>query len=112
MTESGLAPVALTGQGGDMSDVVTTHNPDQHRYEARIDGELAGFAAYRLDDDLVVFTHTEVDDRFGGRGVGSALAREGLDDVRAHGSGRVRAECEFIAGWIDKHPDYADLVAD
>ena len=94
-----------------MSGVATSHNPDLHRYEARIDGELAGFAEYQLTDELVVFTHTEVDDRFEGQGVGSALARYGLDEVRASGR-RALPLCPFIKGWIDKHPDYADVVYD
>jgi predicted GNAT family acetyltransferase len=93
-----------------MADVETTHNPDQSRYEARIDGELAGFAEYQLTHALVVFTHTEVDERFEGRGVGSALARFALDDVRAEGSRRVLPLCPFIKAWIGKHPDYTDLV--
>ena len=93
-----------------MTDVATSHHPELHRYEARVDGELAGFAEYQLTDRLVIFTHTEVDDRFEGRGVGSALARFALDDVRAEGSRKVLALCPFIKGWIEKHPDYADLV--
>ena len=95
-----------------MADVETTHNPARHRYEAHIDGDLAGFAEYQLADGLVVFTHTEVDERFEGRGVGSTLARFGLDDVRADGSRRVLPLCPFIKAWIGKHPDYADLVYD
>lgn len=94
-----------------MADVETTHNSARHRYEAHVDGELAGFAEYELTDDRVVFTHTEVDDRFEGKGVGSALARFGLDDVRAQGGRRVEPQCPFIKAWIGKHPDYADLVA-
>jgi predicted GNAT family acetyltransferase len=96
-----------------MNEVETADNSAEHRYEARIGGELAGFAAYRLSEDAVVFTHTEVDDRFEGRGVGSALARFALDDVRRGGQGerrRVVPKCPFIRGWIEKHPDYADLV--
>src|SRR4051812_42372333 len=93
-----------------MADVETTNNPTEHRYETHVDGQLAGFADYRLRDDRVIFTHTEVDDRFEGQGVGSALARFALDDVRADGTRRVVPRCEFIRGWIDKHPEYADLV--
>lgn len=93
-----------------MADVVTTHNPDEHRYEAHLDGELAGFAEYQLTDRLVIFTHTEVDSRFGGLGVGSALARFALDDVRATGTREVLPLCPFIKAWIGKHPAYADLV--
>lgn len=98
-----------------MSDVEITHNAAQHRYEARIDGELAGFADYELNEEAVVFTHTEVDDAFEGHGVGSTLARFALDDVRAGGAGqrlRVDPVCPFIRDWIDKHPEYADLIAE
>jgi predicted GNAT family acetyltransferase len=87
-----------------------THQESEHRYEARVDGEHAGSAYYETADDLVVFTHTEVDDAYEGHGVGSALARFALDDVRADGRRRVVPRCAFIKGWIDRHPDYQDLV--
>ncbi len=58
-----------------MSDVDTSHAPDRSRFEAHLDGDLAGFAEYQLAEGLIVFTHTEVDESFEGRGVGSALAR-------------------------------------
>lgn len=93
-----------------MTDVATSNNPEQSRYEAHIDGELAGFAEYQLTDELVVFTHTEVGEKFEGKGVGSALARFGLDDVRSAGTRKVMPLCPFIKGWIGKHPDYTDLV--
>lgn len=94
-----------------MSTVETQNNPELNRYEARIDGVLAGFAQYRLTDERISFTHTEVDAEFEGRGVGSALARFALDDVRADGRRRVVPRCPFIRAWIEHHPDYADLVA-
>ena len=94
-----------------MSDVQTRDNPDRQRYEAYLGDSLAGFADYTLEEGRITFTHTEVGDEFGGQGVGSALARGALDDVRARGGRTVVARCEFIAGWIDKHPEYADLLA-
>ena len=93
-----------------MADVETRNNEAEHRYEAYVDGELAGEAYYERDDKRIVFTHTEVDDRFEGQGVGSALARFALDDVRAQGTHRVVPRCPFIKGWIDRHPDYQDLL--
>ncbi|MEI2776156.1 MAG: GNAT family N-acetyltransferase [Tetrasphaera sp.] len=92
-----------------MSDVVVTNNPAQNRYEAHVGGDLAGFAEYIVTDDLIVFTHTEVDEKFEGQGVGSELARFALDDVR-EGSRRVMPQCQFIKGWIQRHPEYVDLV--
>ena len=93
-----------------MADVEVTDNEAEKRYEARVDGELAGSAYYDSADDLIVFTHTEVDDAFEGQGVGSILARTALDAVRADGRRKVIARCPFIKGWIDRHPDYQDLV--
>ncbi len=97
-----------------MSDVseqvVVTRNEDEHRWEARIGGELAGFAAYQLTDELVVFTHTEVDPAFEGKGVGGALARSALDEVAEEGTRKVMPLCPFIKAWIQRHPDYVPLV--
>jgi predicted GNAT family acetyltransferase len=83
--------------------------PDRQRYEVLEDGTLAGFALYLDHDGTRVFTHTEVFPAFEGRGVGSALARAALDDLRASGRTLV-ARCPFIRGYIERHPDYADLV--
>ena len=93
-----------------MADVHVTHNEAQNRYEARVGDELAGFAEYQLTDELVVFTHTEVDEAYEGKGVGGALARFALDGIRAEGTHKVLPICPFIKGWIGKHPDYVDLV--
>ncbi len=83
--------------------------PDEHRYEVMVDGALAGFAEYVLRDGLIVFTHTEIGDAHEGQGVGSVLARQALDDVRSRGL-VVVPQCPFIAGWIDRHDDYRELV--
>lgn len=93
-----------------MSDVTLSHNESAKRYEAQLDGRLAGFAEYQLTDALIVFTHTEVDPEFEGRGVGDALARFALDDVAAQGTRKVLPLCPFIKAWIGKHRDYIPLV--
>lgn len=92
----------------DTPDVVVAEAPERSRYEARVDGELAGWSEYHLTPEMLVFTHTEVDPAFEGRGVGSALARYALDDVRCRGL-RALAVCPFVLGWIRRHPAYADL---
>lgn len=87
-----------------------TDDPEESRYESRIDGSLAGLATYTLSGHTITFDHTEVYDAYEGQGVGSALARFALDDARAR-SLRVRARCPFIRAWIERHPDYQDLLA-
>lgn len=82
--------------------------PEQSRYEIRRDGERLGVAAYDRDGDVVTLTHTEVDDGHEGEGVGSSLVRGALDDLRGRGL-RVIPQCPFVASWLDRHPDYADL---
>jgi predicted GNAT family acetyltransferase len=86
-------------------------DPEVDRYEIRDGERVLGFAAYERRGDTVVFTHTEVDPDAGQSGLGSALVRGALDDVRAHG-GQIVALCPFVHGWVDRHQEYADLVAD
>jgi predicted GNAT family acetyltransferase len=93
-----------------MSEVSVRDNPGESRFEAFVDGELAGSAVYALSDGVIAFTHTEVDDAFEGHGVGSALVRAALDDVRTRGGLRVRPLCPFVRSWIEHHPDYQDLT--
>jgi uncharacterized protein len=93
-----------------MTEVSVRDNPDESRFEAYVDDQLAGFSAYQLSDGVITFTHTEVDDAFEGHGVGSALVRRALDAVRADGTRRVRPTCPFVRAWIEQHPDYQDLT--
>ncbi|WP_335970989.1 MULTISPECIES: GNAT family N-acetyltransferase [Streptomycetaceae] len=90
------------------SDLTVIDVPAAHRYEARAGDNLAGVASYLRGDSVIAFVHTEVQEGYEGRGVGSALARAALDDARARGLG-VLAICPFIDGWIGKHPEYEDL---
>ena len=85
-------------------------NPEESRYEIRDGDRVLGFAAYEHRGDTMVFTHTEVDPDAGQDGLGSRLVRAALDDVRSKG-GSVVPLCPFVRGWIERHQDYADLVA-
>ena len=94
----------------DTAPVTVSENPGADRFEALDEsGLVAGFAAYRRSPGRIVFTHTEVDDAYEGRGVGSALVRGALDAVRAEGL-QVVALCPFVKRYIDRHPEYADLT--
>ncbi|MGP3949813.1 GNAT family N-acetyltransferase [Streptomyces sp. 7N604] len=85
------------------------NNAEESRFEVHADGELAGFSEYHRSGDEVEFTHTEIDSRFEGRGLGGKLVRAALDSAREQGLA-VLPHCPFVRGWIGKHPDYADLV--
>lgn len=91
----------------DRAEVVD--NPEQSRFELRVAGEMAGRAEYRLRPGRVVFTHTEVDPAFQGRGLAGRLARAALDAARDRGL-QVTPLCPYIASYIRQHPEYLDLV--
>lgn len=87
-----------------------TDNREAGRYEARAeDGRLAAYSAYARRPGLITFLHTEIVEGFAGQGIGGALARAALNEARAAGV-RVEPRCPFIAGWIERHPEYQDLV--
>ena len=89
--------------------VTVDDNPIESRYEASIDGALVGVSQYELTPDTIVFLHTVVAQEYEGQGVGSAIARYALDDARARGL-TVRPLCPYIRGWVQRHPEYADLI--
>ena len=85
------------------------NNPARNRYELEVDGHLA-VAVYTLAPGVITFVHTEVPAELGGRGVGSALARGALEDARRQGL-KVAVRCDFVRGYMTKHPEFNDLLA-
>ncbi len=84
------------------------HNPQAGRFELEKDGHLA-VLEYELAAGKIIFTHTGVPTALERQGIGSRLARAGLDYARAQGL-KVVPLCSFVAGYIQKHPEYQDLV--
>ena len=82
-------------------------NTQRHRFELDADGHVA-FSEYKRMYGVLTIMHTEVPAALGGKGIGSALVRGLLDIARAQGL-KVVPKCPFVAGYIDKHPQYADL---
>jgi uncharacterized protein len=89
--------------------VEVSDNPAELRYELRVDGELAGEIRYRRMPGAVALVHTEVDPKR--HGLGSVLVRGALDDLRARGLS-VAPVCPFVADFIRRHAEYADLVVE
>jgi len=90
-------------------DYQVIDNPDRHRFEIRVEGELAGAAYYTATDAEIVFTHTEVEPQFEGKGVGSRLAAGALTRAKETGR-RIVPQCPFIAAYLKKHPELASAA--
>jgi predicted GNAT family acetyltransferase len=90
-----------------MQDVVD--RPEKHRFELEVDGATA-FATYRIEDATITFIHTVVPGALEGQGVGSALVKGALAQVRERGL-KVVPQCPFVAHYMDKHAEVQDLLA-
>lgn len=90
------------------AEVTVVDNPQAQQFQARIGDRLA-FAEYRLIRGAIMFTHTEVPDALGGRGIGSALVKAGLQAARDRGL-KVMPVCPFFAAYFGKHPEERDLL--
>jgi predicted GNAT family acetyltransferase len=91
-----------------MSDV--TDNKADSRFELTKDGHVA-FAAYRLEGERILFTHTVVPPELSGHGIGGQLVGAALADVERRGL-RVVPLCSFVRAYIDKHPETRSLLAE
>lgn len=85
------------------------NSPEQNRYELRRGEEMVGFVTYRERPGLIAFVHTETDNRLEGQGLASTLVAGALDDVRERRL-EVLPFCPFANSYIQRHPEYADLV--
>jgi predicted GNAT family acetyltransferase len=84
-------------------------NDGSNRFELNVNGVIA-FVTYRSSPGAITLVHTDVPPELGGQGIGSKLARATLDAVRARGL-KLSIECDFIRSFMQKHPEYNDLLA-
>jgi predicted GNAT family acetyltransferase len=59
--------------------------PERSRFEVYLGRELAGFADYQRRGDFLAFVHTEMDERFAGKGIAGELIAFALDTARREG---------------------------
>jgi predicted GNAT family acetyltransferase len=86
-----------------------THDQDHHRFTVMQDG-LTAELNYRMAGNQMVITHIGVPRALEGRGIGSALAKAGLDYARRQGMGVVPL-CSFARRYIERTPEYQPLVS-
>lgn len=94
-----------------MPDSTTvTNDPAAGRFEAHSEHGVAHLK-YVARGDVLDLVHTEVPQEAEGQGIGAALARAALDHARSAGK-KVIPSCPFVRAYIERHGEYADLVAE
>jgi predicted GNAT family acetyltransferase len=89
---------------------MTVHdNTLMERFETTVDGQVA-YAAYRMEGQVIVFTHTVVPEAIGGRGVATDLVRAGLASARERGL-QVTPRCPVFRAFMKRHADTHDLLS-
>ncbi|MEV4352510.1 NAD(+)/NADH kinase [Actinoplanes sp. NPDC049596] len=94
----------------DSADAVVVDSFERQRYEVLLGGEVAGVLNYRRHGEKIELMHTEIEQTFSGRGLASRLAAAALEDARGRAT-PVVVSCPFVIGYLDRHPEYADLLS-
>lgn len=92
----------------DKTGALTTVKAEADRFTIAVEDKTVGFAEFADHGDQRVFTHTEIDPEFGGRGLASILVEAALNATRDEGK-RVVAVCSMVAGFVKKHPEFEDI---
>lgn len=97
----------------DKTGAPTEVSTEADRFTIAVEGTQAGFTEF-VDRSTEtggqrIFPHTVIDEAFGGRGLATILVGEALASTRAAGL-RVVPVCSMVAGYIDKHPEFNDIV--
>lgn len=82
-------------------DVAVVHRPEQSRFEAEVEGQVA-FLAYERAGDTAVLTHTIVPRELEGRGIAARLAETAVGWVRTEGL-QIEPQCSYVRSWLQKH---------
>ncbi|WP_404373658.1 GNAT family N-acetyltransferase [Kytococcus sedentarius] len=97
-------------QAGGMAEITVRDDADAHRFEALVDGEVAGFTEYHLQGDVQVMPHTVTAPEHRGQGVAGAVVKAALEAAREAGR-TVRPDCPYVRKYIEEHAEYQDLLA-
>lgn len=97
----------------DKTGAPTQVTAEADRFTISVDGTQAGFTEF-IDHTTDsgsqrIFPHTEIDEAFGGRGLATILVAEAVESTRAAGL-RIVPVCSMVAGYLDKHPEFNDMV--
>lgn len=87
-----------------------TNNPRLNRFEILLEEGVYAFLEYHFHKGHMAIVHTEVPEKYKGKGIAGRLAREAFEYARRTGV-QVKIYCPFVKTWIEKHPEFMDLIS-
>lgn len=91
-----------------MDTLSVTNNVEARQFEVKVEDQTA-FLIYDQTEDTLTLIETQVPKALEGKGIGSSLAKAGLEYARQNKLG-VLAICPFVKAYLQKHPEYQDLI--
>jgi predicted GNAT family acetyltransferase len=85
------------------------HHETAHRFTLATSAGIAVLTYREVDTATLDFDHTFVPPALRGGGIASRLTGRALDYARARGA-KVIPSCPFVAVYIERHPEYRDLL--
>jgi predicted GNAT family acetyltransferase len=86
------------------------HNVKLQRFESQAGDAPLAFVSYTHEGEHVILDHTFVPDELRGHGMAATLVRTALDEARKR-HWKIVPRCPYVATFIKRNPDFADLVA-
>ena len=77
-------------------------------FELEREGQVATLQ-YTVAGQVLALIHTDIPERLRGSGVASTLVKSAFDWAREHHM-KVDVVCPFVAGYLETHPEYSDLI--
>lgn len=91
-----------------MENITIIHNEPLSRFEAIVDGQTA-VIDYIKEDNCLTITHTGVPKPLEGRGIAGAMTKFMLDYAHSNNL-MVNPVCPYTQTYIQRHPEYQDIV--
>ncbi|MFP4153215.1 MAG: GNAT family N-acetyltransferase [Alkalispirochaeta sp.] len=87
------------------------HRLEEMRFVLDIGGREAELLYFVPEEGVLDLEHTFVPPDLRGSGAGGKVVRAALEYAREEGY-RVRPSCSFVAAFIQRHPEYQEMIDD
>jgi predicted GNAT family acetyltransferase len=83
-------------------------NAAEQRWEITV-GDDTAWLTYARGTSVLALIMTSIPAKLSGTGIASRLALHAVQTARAEGL-KLDPSCPFMIGWLERHPEYSDLV--